>query len=88
MTQKRRFQHAPELVSEIERIVALKKQIPRYADIAKAHRVSVQVVRHMVLARMPAVRTKVQLHVEPRKEPMTREQLDRLAAQFGRGFHE
>ena len=80
---KRRRQHDPKLLAEIERIVALKKQIPRYADVAKAYDVSVQIVRHLILARMPAVRTKVQIHVEPR-QPMTREELDRMAAQLMR----
>jgi Mn-dependent DtxR family transcriptional regulator len=81
---RRRRNHARELLEEIQRIVALKKQIPRYADIARAHGVSVQVVRHLISQEMPALRTKVLVHVEPRRKPMTREELDRMAAQLMR----
>jgi hypothetical protein len=55
-----RRQRTPELRAEVERIVALKKQIPKYGDIARAYGVSVQVVRHMISEAMPAQRTKIQ----------------------------
>jgi len=85
MTQRRRRQHAPELLAEIERIVSLKCQLPRYADVARAHNVTEQIVKRLIFERMPTIRTKVRFHVEPRREPMTREELDRMAARLMRG---
>lgn len=62
---KRRRNHAPALLAEVERVVSLKRQIPRYADIATAHGVSVQVVRHLISEGMPALRIKVRIRMEP-----------------------
>jgi hypothetical protein len=88
MKQKRCYQHAPELLAEITRIVELKKQIPRYADVAAAHGVSAQIVRRLIFERMPVLRTKVLFHAKQqtkvRGKTMTREELDRLAAQLAR----
>jgi hypothetical protein len=54
-----RRQRTPALRAEVARIVALKIQIPKYDDVARAHGVSVQVVRHMISEGMPAQRTKI-----------------------------
>lgn len=80
MTHKRIQKHSEKFLAEIERMVALKKQIPRYADVAKAFGVSVQVVRHMIIARMPAVRTKV--HVEAIVKPRIQSGMPRKYIQY------
>lgn len=54
------------LHAEVERIVALKLQIPAYKNIAEKHHASVQTVRLLISERLRKLRksTDVEIHVE------------------------
>ncbi len=54
------------LYAEVDRIVALKLQIPAYKNVAEKHHASVQTVRLLISERLRKLRksTSVEIHVE------------------------